>query len=203
MSLATGGRASGATSTRSRSASWARRSASSTRTTPTCSPPGPTRRTSGTRMRSLIRGSLMCCSSCSSRSAHEEGLRPQVRTEASQGRCTARAVPETHASSDLDPAPVALARRSGRGGRELRLHTGTFVPVGQSERLSRMTSRTHGDQGTPTAPSVSVPADFPRDEGAAEPPRGRDHRRRGRWALVLLAVALVLALGAGGYLLAV
>lgn len=66
-----------------------------------------------------------------------------------------------------------------------------------------MTSRTHGDQGTPTAPSVSVPADFPRDEGAAEPPRGRDHRRRGRWAIVLLAVALVLALGAGGYLLAV
>src|SRR5690606_31576279 len=105
--------------------------------------------------------------------------------------------------SDLDPAPVALARRSGRGGRELRLHTGTVVPVGQSERLSRMTSRTHGDQGTPTAPSVSVPADFPRDEGAAEPPRGRDHRRRGRWAVVLLAVALVLALGAGGYLLAV
>ena len=59
MSLATGGLAIGATSTRSRSASAARRRASSTRTMPTCSPLGPTNRTSGTRMRSLIRGSLM------------------------------------------------------------------------------------------------------------------------------------------------
>src|SRR5659263_741017 len=59
MILQTGGRASGATSTRSRSASWARRSASSTRTMPTCSPLGPTRRTSATRIRSLMRGSVM------------------------------------------------------------------------------------------------------------------------------------------------
>src|SRR5665648_350290 len=59
MSLATGGFAIGATSTRSRSDSAASRNASSTRTMPTCSPLGPTNRTSGTRMRSLIRGSLM------------------------------------------------------------------------------------------------------------------------------------------------
>ena len=59
MSLATGGFAIGATSTRSRSASAANRRAISTRTMPTCSPFGPTNRTSGTRMRSLMRGSLM------------------------------------------------------------------------------------------------------------------------------------------------
>src|SRR5699024_45685 len=55
MSLATGGLACGATSTRSRSDSSASRLASSIRTIPTCSPFGPTRRTSGTRMRSLMR----------------------------------------------------------------------------------------------------------------------------------------------------
>src|SRR6266536_3570576 len=59
MSLQTGGRAIGATSTRSRSDSWASRSASSMRTMPTCSPSGPTRRTSGTRIRSLMRGSAL------------------------------------------------------------------------------------------------------------------------------------------------
>jgi len=57
--LATGGRAVGATSTKSRSASWANRSASSIETIPTCSPAGPTSRTSGTRMRSFIRGSAL------------------------------------------------------------------------------------------------------------------------------------------------
>lgn len=59
MILQTGGRASGATSTRSRSASRATRNASSTRTIPTCSPPGPMSRTSGTRMRSLMRVSVL------------------------------------------------------------------------------------------------------------------------------------------------
>jgi len=57
--LATGGRAVGATSTRSRSDSWASRSASFRATIPTCSPFGPTSRTSGTLMRSLIRGSTL------------------------------------------------------------------------------------------------------------------------------------------------
>lgn len=59
MSLTTGGRAIGATSTRSSSASAASRKASSMRTIPTCSPAGPTSRTSGTRIRSLIRGSVL------------------------------------------------------------------------------------------------------------------------------------------------
>ena len=49
----------GATSTRSRSASWASRSASPMATMPTCSPLGPTSRTSGTRIRSLMRGSAL------------------------------------------------------------------------------------------------------------------------------------------------
>src|SRR5919112_4205858 len=61
MSLATGGRAIGATSTRSSSESCASCSAVSILTMPTCSPAGPTSRTSGTRMRSLIRGSVLIC----------------------------------------------------------------------------------------------------------------------------------------------
>jgi len=61
--LATGGLELGATSTRSRSASCASRSATSILTTPTCSPLGPTSRTSGTRIRSFVRGSLMSFSS--------------------------------------------------------------------------------------------------------------------------------------------
>src|ERR1700712_4447598 len=64
MILATGGLEFGATSTRSRSASCASLRATSMLTTPTCSPAGPTRRTSGTRIRSLVRGSLMRCSLC-------------------------------------------------------------------------------------------------------------------------------------------
>ena len=51
----------GATSTRSRSASCARRSASAVGTMPTVSPLGPTRRTSETRIRSLIRSSVLMC----------------------------------------------------------------------------------------------------------------------------------------------
>src|SRR5690606_17860357 len=59
MSLQTGGRAVGATSTRSRSASCASRSASLVATMPTVSPLGPTSRTSGTRIRSLMRRSVL------------------------------------------------------------------------------------------------------------------------------------------------
>src|SRR4051812_15784997 len=50
----TGGRASGATSTRSRSRSWAIESACSVGMTPTCSPFSSMSRTCGMRMRSLI-----------------------------------------------------------------------------------------------------------------------------------------------------
>ena len=59
----TGGFEFGATSTRSRSASAAKRSAFSIGTTPICSPLGPTSRTSGTRILSFVRGSLIACSS--------------------------------------------------------------------------------------------------------------------------------------------
>lgn len=59
MSLQTGGLPIGAISTRSRSASWARRKASPVGTMPTVSPLGPTSRTSGTRIRSLMRNSVL------------------------------------------------------------------------------------------------------------------------------------------------
>ena len=84
-SFATGGLAFGATSTRSSPASSARRSASSTRTTPTCSPPGPTRRTSGTRIRSLMRVSLMSGSFHRILMRVTKSLRYATRTEASIG----------------------------------------------------------------------------------------------------------------------
>src|SRR5882757_4649380 len=59
MSLHTGGRAFAATSTRSRSYSCASSRAFASGTMPTCSPLGPTSRTSGTRIRSLMRGSAL------------------------------------------------------------------------------------------------------------------------------------------------
>src|SRR6476661_4082869 len=64
MSLQTGGRAVGATSTRSRSASCASFSAWSVGTIPTVSPLGPTSRTSGTRIRSLILSSVLMGPPC-------------------------------------------------------------------------------------------------------------------------------------------
>lgn len=88
MSLQTGGRAMGAISTRSRSASWARRSASAVGTMPTVSPLGPTRRTSETRIRSLIRSSVLMCppvvggrvvSSCGRGPEINEGFRSSKR----------------------------------------------------------------------------------------------------------------------------
>ena len=51
----TGGRAVGEISTKSSPACWARSWASRVSTTPICSPPGPIRNTSGTRMRWLMR----------------------------------------------------------------------------------------------------------------------------------------------------
>src|SRR6266508_61866 len=53
----TGGLAVGATSTRSRSSSWARLRASWIETIPICDPSGPTSRTSGARIRSFTRAS--------------------------------------------------------------------------------------------------------------------------------------------------
>src|SRR5215203_3439903 len=110
MSLATGGRAIGATSTRSSSASRASCKAISIFTIPTCSPAGPTSRTSGTRMRSLIRGSVLICPPCvvngnpvpaptidlrtspKSRTGHRSSRRPVKTTER---RHTGRPPPQT------------------------------------------------------------------------------------------------------------
>jgi len=64
-----------------------------------------------------------------------------------------------------------------------------------------MSSRTHRDQGAHAAPSPSIPAEFPPDPAPGSSTRGTDHRRGHRWAVLVLAVALVAALAAGGYLL--
>src|SRR6201999_1015741 len=91
MILQTGGLASGATSTRSRSASAATRRASSMRTMPTCSPPGPMRRTSGTRMRSLTRVSvLMGPPMLSSRSPTPSALCSDEQKSPAQSRAQSR-----------------------------------------------------------------------------------------------------------------
>src|SRR6476620_7751570 len=81
MSLQTGGRPWGAISTRSRSASTASLSAWSVGTLPTVSPLGPTSRTSGTRIRSLMRSSVLI-------------LPPVVRVGGSRSRSSPRHVVE-------------------------------------------------------------------------------------------------------------
>src|SRR4051794_35367846 len=137
MSLQTGGRAWGATSTRSSSDSWASCSACSMRTMPTCSPLGPTRRTSGTRIRSLIRGSLMCCSfiDVGGASAHEKWL-PHAGAREPRVRPTRRlvrhlpngeATPPEREGPDL--APVRRSEDLAFDDRWERLHLRTrLVP---------------------------------------------------------------------------
>ncbi|WP_413450492.1 hypothetical protein AA0Y32_07500 [Georgenia phoenicis] len=66
-----------------------------------------------------------------------------------------------------------------------------------------MSSRTHRDEGPETAPSPSVPGEFPVTAGRATGGGGQHHGRRRRWGVVALAAALVLALAAAGYLLVV
>src|SRR6478609_7861576 len=96
MSLQTGGLPCGAISTRSRSASWASFRAWSVGTMPTVSPLGPTSRTSGTRILSLMRSSVLMCppdghvtgSPCRHRSSEEvrnQRRLPLVQAEASRG----------------------------------------------------------------------------------------------------------------------
>ena len=87
--LADRGRAVAATSTRSSSASCASRRASSMRTMPTCSPFGPTRRTSGTRMRSLMRVSVLMRSPRFDVVARRSGD-PTIRSHATARRRAAR-----------------------------------------------------------------------------------------------------------------
>src|ERR1700752_3739065 len=105
MILQTGGLAFGATSTRSRSASAATRSASSMRTMPTCSPPGPIRRTSGTRMRSLTRVSvLMGPPMLSSRSPrHQHSAQSNRKALLKAGP---KADQDRHKACDRTAAPV-------------------------------------------------------------------------------------------------
>ncbi|MCM3661866.1 hypothetical protein M3148_12825 [Georgenia satyanarayanai] len=64
-----------------------------------------------------------------------------------------------------------------------------------------MSSRTHRDQGPETAPVPSVPAEFPAVADQDERDGARDHPPR-PWVVPVLAIALVLALAAAGYLLA-
>src|ERR1700752_816271 len=105
MILQPGGLAFGATSTRSRSASAATRSASSMRTMPTCSPPGPIRRTSGTRMRSLTRVSvLMGPPMLSSRSPrHQHSAQSNRKALLKAGP---KADQDRHKACDRTAAPV-------------------------------------------------------------------------------------------------
>src|ERR671920_1466373 len=116
MSLTTGGRAMGATSTRSSSESWARRSASPIGTMPTCSPSGPTRRTSGTRIRSLIRGSVMA----SPLLLHGEGLAPAPDADMREApRATARGAHSPRATSPGARAHRGPGRWPGSAIRDL------------------------------------------------------------------------------------
>ena len=124
MSFATGGLAFGATSTRSSPASSARRSASSTRTTPTCSPPGPTRRTSGTRIRSLMRVSLMSGSFHRILMRVTKSLRYATRTEASNGSTRTGADRRTRSPARRPDGRHPLCREAGIQVGFLRLRSG-------------------------------------------------------------------------------
>src|ERR1700758_31488 len=119
MILQTGGLAFGATSTRSRSASAATRSASSMRTMPTCSPPGPINRTSGTRMRSLTRVSVLMgpplLGFCRSSVAPTPHARPDSAVEAPhhQQKGPAQAGPNADRSRlELPKPPARLAEQA-------------------------------------------------------------------------------------------
>ena len=107
----TGGLAIGATSTRSRSSSRARRSASGTALIPSWSPSGPMRRTSRARMRSLIR----CCSVALRRVLW---LLTPVQWAASPlvgcRGCSTRSPPET---TDPTPGWTRVERRAVGPGR--------------------------------------------------------------------------------------
>ena len=103
----------GATSTRSSSESWASRSASPIDTTPTCSPSGPTRRTSGTRIRSLMRGSVMA-----------SPLLLPVRSRARPGRRRERRPRERQLTGPVSP----VARAPERARRDSRPTAGSRDP---------------------------------------------------------------------------
>src|SRR5437588_9050190 len=119
MSLHTGGRAIGATSTRSRSTSPASCRARSRGTMPTCSPSGPTSRTSRARICSLTRGStLMGPPQVSSRvrdrapSRRPRHMPGPARPVAANGGTTPRGTPLFPRDG---PDPVAQGQRVGAG----------------------------------------------------------------------------------------
>src|SRR5215217_7084028 len=139
MSLATGGRAIGATSTRSSSASRAKRKASSMRTMPTCSPAGPTSRTSGTRIRSLIRGSVLICPPVGSGElTNQAAQNPQLETK--QLRVSAHAKTPKSRKDGATPSsqtnPTTVLVDAVRVGDQV-------STCGFSARLNRSQSRYH------------------------------------------------------------
>jgi len=146
--LQTGGRAVGATSTRSRSASWASRSASVTLTIPTCSPFGPTSRTSGTRMRSLIRGSTLMWP------PWLYLLRPWTRQERPtiHPALCLRALPPTRKRPRTPRArspPLPVSRRGPRGHARIPRRRYDAPPRSAHERLRRARPA-HRSPGGPT-----------------------------------------------------
>src|SRR5581483_7201979 len=145
MSLQTGGRAIGATSTRSRSDSAASSRALPIGTMPTCSPSGPTRRTSGTRIRSLILGSeLMGPPTVFGRDAavlrgrpHDNGPAALVRT--GPWIRPVRAVEDgcpPHGRGRASGTGPGAPRRLGWEAGGFRLHTSTGVEAGRTYSLT-------------------------------------------------------------------
>ena len=181
MRTAAGGLAIGATSTRSRSASAASRSASSTRTMPTCSPLGPTNRTSGTRMRSLMRGSLMVVllQSQGARSA-EKRLPPQLREKPHQNPSRVRRLCVCRAGHCVATAAYALrtwgTRRPGRSQRvEAWCRFSCTPPVSSGHPA--------GMDGRSICKATSVSTESPNPDAGASPasaatPRARRPRPR-------------------------
>ena len=79
------------------------------------------------------------------------------------------------------------------------MHSEAFAPAGQSERLSRMRSQMQGGAGSAVPHDPSLPRAVAPSEPPETPDGGRDHPRRRRWPVVVLAIALVLALAGGVY----
>jgi hypothetical protein len=141
MSLATGGRAIGATSTRSSSASRARRRASSMRTMPTCSPAGPTSRTSETRIRSLIRGSVLICPPVGCRWFDQPGGTGSVRGDPNYEGSPRMRRPRNPREQDGIPVPRRPTRQLSLADA---VRVGDQVSTcGFSARLNRSQSRYH------------------------------------------------------------
>src|SRR5947209_1882843 len=124
MSFATGGRAVAATSTRSRSDSRANSNAFAIGTMPTCSPLGPTSRTSGTRIRSLMRGSVVMRPPRQCFGSTPETEKAPAHAEADD-RVPVRTGVHTVQQAPRGPLGPGTRRPGGRCGWESELH---FTP---------------------------------------------------------------------------